>query len=373
MAITLDRQGRPWLGTWGGSLHILAQTTWIGGLHEGNSVLKDSDPSKPQQAYIVANVIVRDPQGNMWISNYNRGIAVIDKYPPAQEAFYSFEDYNPSGEGFRGVAMCIDSTGGKWIGTYDAGIFFLDDGGTPFDQGDEHILSFTTSSHRDTLTSDKITAMAVDRDGVLWVGTDNGLNAIQGTYTRATETFEVQDWKTYSTEDGLSSNMINALCVDTQNRKWVGTDIGLTKLNADGDVEDVYTTANSKLVDNNVLALSMNRRTGELWIGTMGGLSKLETYLGDVPSKARPITVYPNPFVLDGTDVEVSFKGVPDGASVQIFTLAGELVRALKDGPVWNGLNSAKYYVASGIYFYLVRTPQGRTFSGKIAVVNTVP
>ena len=376
VAVELDRWGRTWLGTWGGSLHVVDQTSWVGSLDDANSVLKNSDPTTPQQSYVVANEILRDPQGNMWISNYGRGVAVIDSCPPVQEAFYPLEDYNPLGTEFHGVAMCIDSSGAKWIGTYDTGFFMLDDGGTPFVPGDDHVLAFSASLNRE-LTSDKIEAVAADRDGVLWVGTDNGLNAILGTYSRAARRFEVQEWRTYTTDKGLGSNTVHAICVDAHNNKWIGTAKGLARIDPDGAVREVYTTANSKLVDDDVLSLAMDGSTGELWIGTARGISKYETYLGSGPSVLHPIVVYPSPFVLDGS--QMTFRGLPSGSSVKIFTLAGELVKALRpddiasDGPVWSGLNDLDYYVGSGIYFYLVTTPQGREFPpGKIAVINAV-
>lgn len=374
VAAHVDRQGLVWLGTWGGGLHVLDQTTWLATLDQTNSLLRDSAPEMGRP-YVVANAVAPDPQGNLWISNYRRGIAVMDGYPATQEAFFAFEDFNPSGVEFTAVALAVDSSGVKWIGMYDTGFFLFYDGGTPYLPADDRVLPFSVVRN-EQLTSDKIEALAVDRDGVLWVGTDSGLNAVDGTFDPVSGTFQLSQWDTYTTQEGLPSNAVHAVCVDGHNSKWIGTERGLARINAAGVVDQVFTTANSKLVDDAVLSLAVNNRTGELWIGTAWGLSRYETFVGDGSSSANPVTVYPHPFILDGS--QLAFKGIPDGSSVKIFTLAGELVRGFSadelaaEGPVWAGTNESGYYVGSGIYFYLVTTPQGRRLRGKIAVLSAI-
>jgi hypothetical protein len=97
-------------------------------------------------------------------------------------------------------------------------------------------------------------------------------------------------------------------------------------------------------------------------------------------------TVYPNPWVPgDGnatTGVEytgavntgITFENLPQGTSLEIFTPLGELVARwtidASGGTQWNVRNTRSERVASGIYIYIVKTPQGERKVGKIAVVR---
>ena len=70
---------------------------------------------------------------------------------------------------------------------------------------------FISYSAADGLPSNTVYAIAQDQDGVLWVGTRNGLASFDGTRFRS--------FKEYG--------RVNALAVDTEGRLWVGTTEGL--------------------------------------------------------------------------------------------------------------------------------------------------
>jgi serine/threonine protein kinase/ligand-binding sensor domain-containing protein len=72
---------------------------------------------------------------------------------------------------------------------------------------------FTTS---DGLSQSGVTAIELDRDGYLWIGTQDGLNRYDGAR-----------FKQYFVEDGLPSNFVDALLIDAKGRVWVGTHHGI--------------------------------------------------------------------------------------------------------------------------------------------------
>jgi len=82
--------------------------------------------------------------------------------------------------------------------------------------------------------------------------------------------------------------------------------------------------------------------------------------------------VFPTPFrPKDGHNTMII--NAPDGSTVQIFTLSGDLVRELKvsgGGALWNVKNDAGQNIASGIYFFLVTDSQGNSHKGRIAVIR---
>lgn len=71
---------------------------------------------------------------------------------------------------------------------------------------------FVNYGAADGLPSNTVYAIAQDDDGLLWVGTRNGLACYDGV--------RFSSWKDYG--------RVNALAVDRENRLWVGTEEGLT-------------------------------------------------------------------------------------------------------------------------------------------------
>lgn len=77
----------------------------------------------------------------------------------------------------------------------------------------------------------------------------------------------------------------------------------------------------------------------------------------------------PCPFDLSQTINICSFIGIPEGATITIYDMAGRTVRKL-DAPVWDGRNAAGEMVSSGTYIYRVVAENGDKFTGKLAVVK---
>jgi len=91
------------------------------------------------------------------------------------------------------------------------------------------------------------------------------------------------------------------------------------------------------------------------------------------------IKVVPNPYMgyakWDGGpgDRKIQFTNLPENCTIRIYTLAGELVRTLKnddDGSLdWNLLSEAGRGIAAGIYLYNVESGYGN-HTGKFAVIK---
>ena len=76
-------------------------------------------------------------------------------------------------------------------------------------------------------------------------------------------------------------------------------------------------------------------------------------------SDAQSVFVYPNPLRFGRGHTEMHLTKLPEGVTVQIFTLAGELVRDLRTDATgearWDGKNGDGESVASGTYLALVK------------------
>lgn len=90
-------------------------------------------------------------------------------------------------------------------------------------------------------------------------------------------------------------------------------------------------------------------------------------YPGNIP------IVYPNPFNREtaGNNVLKIVNLVP-GSKIQIFTVSGESVVALKADSYkayWDGKNRYQAFAAAGVYYYIVTTPQKQIYKGKLYIV----
>ncbi len=120
-----------------------------------------------------------------------------------------------------------------------------------------------------TLSSNYVSVLLRDRSGVLWVGTDNGLNYYDTTNGRGFAVFK----STSDNPKSLNDNFITALCEDKSGNLWVGTKNGLHKLakanrydTTKGGQFALFKTA-SGLSSNDITVL-FEDKSGALWIGT---------------------------------------------------------------------------------------------------------
>jgi ligand-binding sensor domain-containing protein len=77
-------------------------------------------------------------------------------------------------------------------------------------------------------------------------------------------------WQNYTVENGLPDNRVYCVAVDGE-RVWAGTDNGLA-LFENGQWKSFHTS--DGLAHRAVLSLALDKRSHDLWIGTMGGVSR---------------------------------------------------------------------------------------------------
>ncbi len=366
-ALETDAEGLLWVGTWGRGIDVRAANGQWQNLDANNSALEGIDGD----TFVAISDIDRDANGLLWIANVRNGLVVMDGWPPQRATLNSQLDFGMSA-GRDMTKIAIGPDGLKWVGTALDGFFLLDDGGTPFETGDEIGLIFDTAEYP-ALTSNAVIDIHVDRSGRVWVATNNGLNAVRGEYSRPDAHFKVTSWKVYNTDNGLPNTAVTSLAEDDWGRIWVGTEGGLARIDTEGQVEFALDTSDG-LVNNRVNSLYFDRENDALWIGTLAGMSRLQ--LGVSGAAAGPQAyAYPNPFHIGVRGASLTFADLPLGAGVRIFTAAGELIRQLDgaagEGAVtWNGQSAAGFLVGSGIYYFVAQAETGDAVRGKIAVIN---
>lgn len=122
--------------------------------------------------------------------------------------------------------------------------------------------NFTTANG---LPNDHVYTVLIDGDRI-WAGTDDGLAL-----------YENHHWKTYTTKDGLAHRAVLSLALDKRTGDvWAGTMGGLSRIS--GGRIDSYTQLNSGLSNNVVYGVSIDGE--DVWVATAAGGSRLNLRTG---------------------------------------------------------------------------------------------
>ena len=116
------------------------------------------------------------------------------------------------------------------------------------------------------------TSITQDAHGFMWVGTFDGLYKYDG--------FDITSYR-HDPEDSssISDSWISALYVDRQGTLWVGTEQGgLNRFFPESDTFARYShdPENPSSLSHNLVRSIVEDKTGVLWIGTEGGLNKFD-------------------------------------------------------------------------------------------------
>jgi ligand-binding sensor domain-containing protein len=118
----------------------------------------------------------------------------------------------------------------------------------------------------DGLPDNHVYAVLVDGDRV-WAGTNNGLGL-----------YEDGKWKTFSTKDGLAHRAVLSLALDKRTGDvWAGTMGGLSRVSGGRIVS--YTQLNSGLSNDVVYGVSVEGEN--VWVATAAGAGRLNLHTGE--------------------------------------------------------------------------------------------
>lgn len=330
-------------------------------------------------AYVVVGKPVTDVNGRTWIINWSDspiGPALLAHLRPDEQSrdgsgFESFVAPFSVARQFR--ALAIDDNGTKWLGadvrvTSAAGLLYMNDHGTPTNFTDDTWGVLNTG---DNLLDNRQGALVVDKLGELWIGTPRGVQVL----VNPVSVVNSDARPVFRAIRAMADISINAIEVDALNRKWIGTDQGLYLLSAEGDaVLAKYTASNSPLVNDQIRSILAVHATGDIYIGTTNGLSRVSTEAVEPREGAGTISVSPHPFILPASE-PLRITGLPADAEVKIFGAGMTLVRqfAAPGGAValWDGRDNAGVAVPSGVYVIAAGPVSGDVaVVGKVAVIR---
>ncbi len=352
-----------------------------------NSSLKTwAGRSRPDGKDFIGSIgFQEDEDGNVWMLT-TRNDNPLSVYQ-ADGTWRSMMPFIPSEAGTSAAIsptssathMIINQQGHHWILVNREGVVVFDPGDDLSDPTQRRARKFTASSGGGGLPSNEVYCIAEDLDGIIWVGTNDGIGVFFSPFDAFSE--NPSDARPILVEQGgifqplFENQPISVITVDGANRKWVGTyGSGVFLMSADGTEQlRNFTTTNSPLLSNRINDIAIDPETGEVYIATEEGLM---VYGGDASQGSfqnECTTVFPNP-VRETYDGPISITGLVRDSEVRITDVRGNLVASVVSNggtAVWDGRNQNRERVATGVYFALSSDREGTTSCvSKILVIK---
>jgi len=264
--------------------------------------------------------------------------------------FTSEDGLTMDGISFGQNTLFVDNTNKIWFATQGGGVCKYD--------GE----NFTTYTTKHGLSSNSILCVYQDRTENLWFGTFGG----------GVCKYDGKNFSAYTTEHGLASNSVLCITEDDSGNLWMGTDRGVSKYNGE---KFTNITTDQGLAHKYINCITKDKK-GNIWIGTDGGgISKYNTNKtnnhfttfttnqGLLNNKVLSITTDENGNIWAGTKNGLSKF---DGHSFTNFTtlqgLAYNHVLSIfpdQDGNIWIGTYGGGVSRYNGETFTNFTTDQG--------------
>lgn len=300
-----------------------------------------------------------DPKGNLWVAN-----GYTDRPIKMRQSNGIWSSYylGTGASNKQTTKLEIDFQDNIWMGTYANGLVGLQHQGTLDDPTDDKYIQLTTGELLGNLPSNKITALAADFDGELWIGTDAGFAVMynaNGSFAAGAGNYDAQRILIPfegNYEEVLGDASITDIEVDGGNRKWISlANAGLVLLSSDGtQIVAQYTEDNSPLISNTIYDIEIDQQTGELYIVTDKGLVSFRIDATYEDPNYETLNVFPNP-VKPEYFGPITIQGIRYNSDVKVTDAAGNLIfKTQSNGgtATWNGQNLNGEKVPTGVYFF---------------------
>lgn len=224
-----------------------------------------SNPANPNS--LTSNGITRflhDPDGGIWIGTWGG----LNYYNPETDSYRRFlndpEEITTLPDN-RVQVLFIDSQNQFWVGT-EGGLALFDKEEGVFQPKLNDPQSPPALSHPGVQSL----AFLEDEDGILWIGTWNGLNR----YDPASNT--IKQFKTgFNDTNSIQSNRVISLYDDHNGNLWIGTfGGGLSRMNKESGTIKTYMQSDG--LGSNVVFSILPDNDGYLWLSTTNGLSRFD-------------------------------------------------------------------------------------------------
>ncbi len=269
-------------------------------------------------ALLDINSFVEDANGKLWIGSFTTGLLKFDAKNRTLIAFPAVKEANSYQFNCRVTNIFYDSDGLIWVGG-------LRDGINCFNPSTENYVRTWNSKNKSQNIEVSVANFTEDNNGHIWMATENGINIYNkkddkfnilktselnpksissnnirvlykdntsriwiGSYDGYVNTYDPNrlKFKQIVTSQSNSPNLnksFKCAFIDSKGTYWMGTDLGLNKLNKNREIVKTYihNRNNAKSLSIGGVCAIHEDNQGQLWVGTWGGgLNKFNTENG---------------------------------------------------------------------------------------------
>jgi len=224
---------------------------WLGGQtalfhwHDGVSETYPIEALKSNVGHPGIAGLARGPDGSLWVgifaSGPGRGLGRL-----INGAFQPFVTPSFDGSKLTVHSTTFDGDGNLWVGTYGMGIFRI------------HGSMVDHFGRTEGLSSDTVNAVFVDREGILWAVTPDGIDK-----------FRDPPIAKLSTLEGLGNDLSDGVLASRDGTIWIANLGSLDHIEKNGSISSIRIRDG---LPGNRVASMLEDRAGNLWVGVDDGL-----------------------------------------------------------------------------------------------------
>jgi len=384
--------------SWGTGVFELNAGVLLNNFNQYNSGLQNIDWTRKPYYVRVGGVAV-DKSQNVWMNNGEVEYGLVVK---TKENKWIQYDYKALNKLHSMGQILIAKNRIFWMiipmqFTKKAGMFVFDINNTIENQADDRYRCADSPSqdsdprnagqlkiwdeNGEEITN-KVFSLAEDKNGYIWVGTDKGVLVYYRPYAIFDEEKPIATRIKVPRNDGsnladylLENESVTAIAIDGGDRKWLGTaNSGLFLVSEDGTKTiHSFNTDNSPLISNHINSITIQPKTGEVFIGTDMGMVSYKALATEGNPSYNKIYAYPNP-VRENYSGDIIITGLMENSTIKIVDVSGNLVfetTSVGGRAVWNGHNLHGEKVKTGVYIVFVSNEDGsEKATTKILVIN---
>ncbi len=225
---------------------------------------------------------------NLWVGTENAGVIIYSKDNKTKINKNNFSFYNTktriplSGNNIKTIVRSKLNPSIYWIGTNQNGV-------TRLVVHNHKIVSsriFKAGKEPYAISNNNIKTIFEDQEGIVWIGTQNGLSAYDPKIDRTTNFFH-----SFKDTTSINDNIINCIFEDSGNNLWIGTGSGLNKkikvnTSREGNKTMFKNFSSNEIIGNNIITNITEDNSGSLWIFPYKGIVRFN------PQSERVIKVF---------------------------------------------------------------------------------
>ncbi|MBK7213850.1 MAG: T9SS type A sorting domain-containing protein [Bacteroidales bacterium] len=364
--------GHAFIGSWGYGVFEIKDGELLNTYTPANSSLQASIYAS--DLYFTGGMAF-DANQNLWVTNSTAANILSVRKASGDWKSYNLGTY---GTGVDVGGVTVDKSNQKWMLMRDFSLLVFNDNNTLDNTADDQVHKLTNAPGNGDLPGNAIASFAVDKEGQLWLGSDQGVAVIyspenvfnQGNFDAQVVMIEEEGFL----HPLLETEAVTAIAVNGNNQKWLGTDKSGVFLMASDGSKQIYhfTEENSPLLSNSITGIRV-ASDGEVFFGTANGIVSYKDASQPPSAELDSVYVYPNPVREDYTG-PIAITNLVEQSDVKITDMSGNKVwETESEGGrvVWDGKDFEGKRVRTGVYLVFISNTDGsKTSVAKILFIS---